>query len=137
MMMYPYYNKNNFYSNSYYYPYVFPYVQYLSNYDRPYPYRIYPPVNPNLLMGSAKQMKIIMRDALRIIDKISVSKQFAHDLMNAAQESKTEVVKSLILSTGVIRMPVLKFNPDGLYMRFEGKFDNVDCCHLVLQLRWI
>ncbi|EIJ80706.1 hypothetical protein PB1_10117 [Bacillus methanolicus PB1] len=135
--MYPYDNKKNFHSNFHFNPYVFPYNQYPANYDRFYPYRTNPPVDPKLLMDSAKQMKFIMSDALRVVDKISNSKKFSYDLMNAAQESKTEVVKSLIQSTGVNGMPSFKFNPDGLHLLFEGKVDNVDCCHLILQLRWM
>lgn len=126
-----------FYTSPPYYPYANPYIHYSAYYYSPRHRRTLPPPSPDLLMASAKQMKMIMHDALLVVEKIANSKQFSFDLMSAAQESKSEKVKSLIQTTGVKAIPATSFNPDGLHLRFEAKAGSVDCCHLDLQLRWM
>lgn len=135
--MYPYYQgywKANFFppSNNY-----VPYVQ-QPTYFVPYPIqRQLPPVNPSTFMTSAKHMRIIMKDASILLDKMSDSRKFSLDLMSAAQNSDQEKVKQLLKDTGVQSMPKVSYTPDGLKLVFSSFVEEVDCCHLSLSLRWM
>lgn len=138
--MYPYYP---YYVNPAHVPvYVnnYPNVRYHSNYySSPYPYnqiRNYPQVNPAMLMKSANKMQVLVQEAVLVLGKISVSKQFSIELMTAAQQSKKEKVAGMIRSVGVKNLPEITYTPSGLHLKFSGNVEKVDCCHLIIDLRW-
>lgn len=134
--MYPYYQykqQARYLSPPYQY---IPYFQ--PNYFVPYPHiRQVTPVNPTMFMTSAKHMRIIMKDASILLDKMSDSRKFSLDLMAAAQVSDQEKVKQLLKDTGVQTMPKVTYTPDGLRLNFSSYVEDLDCCHLSLSLRWM
>ncbi len=92
----------------------------------------FPPVNTNKLKTSAKRIKVIMQQAQLLTDKIDESDQFAHDLMNAAQQSNRTEVEKLIASTGVTVKFETNYTPDG----FRITFIESNCCKLTLIFGW-
>lgn len=125
---YPFYNDSWFPpSQSYYAPIYSP---------RANPYRQYPQVNPSTFMSSAQNMKIIMRDASALLNKMADSREFSYSLMSAAQESNQQKMENLVKSAGIQTSPKVTYNPDGLKLSFTTQVNNVDCCHLTLDLRW-
>ena len=95
-----------------------------------------PAVNPELLYKSANQTKKLMREANLVLDKISQSKEFDRKLMYAAQASNVEEVKRLIRSIGVASDIDIHFTPDGFRVEFRSKVEDIDCCKVIIALRW-
>lgn len=134
--MYPYYQykrKAHYLSPpSHYNPYYHP------NYFVHYPnQRQMSPVNPALFMTSAKHMKIIMKDASILLDKMSDSRKFSLDLMAAAQVSNKEKVNQMLKGTGIQTMPEVTYTPDGMKLNFLSYVEDMNCCQLSLSLRWM
>ncbi len=99
-------------------------------------YRQFPPVNPELLHESALESKKLMKDASTILNKLSESTGFATELMNAAQASNTSKLNELISSTGITSNVSVTYNPDGLRLEFHSKIAHLECCRLLVALRW-
>lgn len=99
-------------------------------------YRQLPQVNPSTFMSSAKHMRIIMRDASTLLNRMAESREFSYSLMSAAQQSNQQKVESLLKSAGIQTSPKVIYNPDGLKLSFTTQTNHVDCCHLTLDLRW-
>ncbi len=120
---------------AYYFPPPNNYVPYF--YPPHYQYqRVYPQVDPTLFITSAKHMQIIMKDASILLDRMASSRQFAFDLMTAAQNSEQAKVNQMLKNTGIQTTPKISFNPDGLILNFSSVAEDLDCCHLTLSLRW-
>ncbi|WP_284139368.1 MULTISPECIES: hypothetical protein [unclassified Virgibacillus] len=98
--------------------------------------RQYPPVDPTIFSKSAQSFEPLMVDAKRIVEKISVSTDFARDVMKAAQESDKKTVQRLIKSTGISSRSVIDYNPDGINIRLEADIGEVECCKLTMAIRW-
>lgn len=99
-------------------------------------YRQLPEVNPSTFMSSAKHMRIIMRDASTLLNRMADSREFSYSLMTAAQESNQQKVENLLKSSGIQTSPKVTYNPDGLKLSFTTQANNIECCHLTLDLRW-
>lgn len=117
-------------------------MYYLQPYYRPLPYcpidywsRQFPSVDPTLLCQSAKESKILMKEAGMVLDKLSESKEFDEQLIYAAQISDIQKVKRLIHSIGVTSDVDININPDGLRLEFKTPSAN-DCARLYIALRW-
>jgi DNA-directed RNA polymerase beta' subunit len=95
-----------------------------------------PEVNPNQFIQSAQHSLSILVDAQIILNKIANSKEFSRNLMNAAQESKTQEVDKLIKSIGTKNIPKIAYNPDGITFNFDHKHSPPHCCYISFQLRW-
>lgn len=100
------------------------------------PIRQYPEVDPNLLYHSANESKKLMKEASIVLNKLSESKEFDAKLMYAAQASDIEEVKRLIYSIGVTSEVDVQYNPDSLRLEFTSQVANMDCCRLLIALRW-
>jgi hypothetical protein len=120
--MYYLYNPN-YYHHPYYQP-------------EHWPSRQIPPIDPTLLTKSANQTKKLMRDADIVLDRLSKSKEFGRQIMYAAQSSNPKEVKRLIQSIGVRSDINTHFTPDELQLELRSKVNDVDCCRLVIALRW-
>ena len=94
------------------------------------------PVNTDQLQQSAKQTRILMKEASLVLDKLADSKEFDKKLMTAAQASQNEEVKRLIKSIGVTSDVEVRFSPDGLRLEFISAIDEYDCCKLQIAMRW-
>jgi len=122
-----------------YYQFIYPSVPYPQYPHYPIPgtyYRQYPPVDPTLFNQSAITMQKLMRDASRLLDRLAQSKQFAEKIMSAAQESHTAEVKKLIESIGVQSKVDIYYDPDGIRITLSASVQQVQCCRLVIALRW-
>jgi hypothetical protein len=98
--------------------------------------RQYPPVDPALFSQSAIAMQRLMKDASIILDKLASSKEFAFKVMSAAQASKTKEVKQFIQSLGIQSKVSIYYNPDGIRLTLSATSGGVECCSLVIGLRW-
>lgn len=96
----------------------------------------FPPVNPSHLYESAKHSRKLMSEASLLLDQLATSKEFDTKLMEAAQRSNTAEVTRLIRSLGISADVDAHYNPDGLRLEFTSKIDGVDCCRLLISLRW-
>lgn len=96
----------------------------------------FPAVNPSHLYESAKRSRKLMSEASILLDHLATSKEFDTKLMEAAQRSNTAEVTRLIRSLGISADVDVHYNPDGLRLEFTSKIDGVDCCRLLISLRW-
>jgi hypothetical protein len=87
-------------------------------------------------MASADKTLTLMESAHLVLMKIKNDTSFANQLMNLAQQSNTPEVLQLIRRTGVKVVPAVSFNPDGIHMVFDEKLGEVDCCHIIVNVRW-
>jgi hypothetical protein len=101
-----------------------------------WPIRQYPAIDPTLLYDSANESKKLMKEASMVLDRLSASKQFDTELMYAAQTSDIKEVKRLIHSIGVTSDVDVHYDPDGLRLEFTSKVADMDCCRLLIALRW-
>jgi hypothetical protein len=128
--------------NPYSYHYSPPHIQYQPSCpNRPYyptylPYRTAPKVDPAIFMNSARQTRPLLKNADLLLQKLADSKQLSVDIMTAAQESKHEKVNELVSSTGIGKISEVTYNPNGLIVTFIDEPNNIDCCHLILKIRW-
>ncbi|MDX8360186.1 hypothetical protein [Cytobacillus sp. IB215316] len=102
----------------------------------PFNNRQFPPVDTTMFSKSAKEMQKLMSEAALVLNKIAYSKEFAHQVMTAAQESQLNKVEQLIKSTGITSEVECSFNPDGITITFILATSEIDCCHLSIILRW-
>lgn len=98
--------------------------------------RQYQPVNTTLFKQSATKTLSILKDAEKIVEKISNSEDFSKRLMTFAQQSKLIEVKKMISSIGVKTIPEIRFTPSGLVLNFSNSQSEPNCCLLQLKIRW-
>ncbi|MBY7143164.1 hypothetical protein KFZ56_08850 [Virgibacillus sp. NKC19-3] len=100
--------------------------------------RQYSSVDPDLFQQSANETKKIMNDANVIIDELAESQTFHEKLMQAAQASDQNEVNRLIHSLDIATEVDVSFNPDNLRLEFRSKTadTNLECCRLLIALRW-
>jgi hypothetical protein len=96
----------------------------------------YPPVNPNYLYESAQSSRKLMSEASILLNRLATSKEYGTKLMEAAQRSDKAEVTRLIRSVGITADVDTNYNPDGLRLEFISKINGVDCCRLLISLRW-
>lgn len=96
----------------------------------------FPPVNPNHLYESAQSSRKLMSEASILLDRLATSKEFDAKLMEAAQRSDTAEVTRLIRSLGITANVNAQYNPDGLRLEFTSTINGVECCRLLISLRW-
>ncbi|UAL46731.1 hypothetical protein [Sutcliffiella horikoshii] len=99
-------------------------------------FRVYPEVDPTVFTESAESMQQLMKEASIILQKLSESKEFASEVMQAAQEGNKEKVSQLLLSTGVHSGVQVDYTPDGINLNMTSEIEGKDCCHLTISLRW-
>ncbi len=96
----------------------------------------YPEADPTLFHQSAGSFKKLMSDATIVLNKLADSKEFAHQVMKAAQQNNKDEVEKLIQSTGVKETVDIDYNPDAITLEMTSKVEKTDCCKLVMTLRW-
>ncbi|MCA0150822.1 MULTISPECIES: hypothetical protein [Rossellomorea] len=106
---------------------------------QPFPshHRNYPPVETKTFMSSAGKTLNLLGDAQKVLQKINTSKDFSSKFMNAAQQSNVPEVHKLLQTIGTRVQPIVSFNPDGVRLVFDEKLGQVDCCHLIVIIRWM
>ncbi|WP_053367575.1 hypothetical protein [Bacillus sp. FJAT-27245] len=107
--------------------YGYPYSIYNGHFGR-----VYPPAVPDMLMASARKVRPALTEAGILADKIAGSRDFSKRIMEAAQASKTEIVKSLIASAGIRKDVRIIYDPDGITIVLADP----GCCGVSITLRW-
>jgi hypothetical protein len=105
--------------------------------NHPQDFRQYPEVNTRLFKQSAAKAITLMEDVNIVMRRITVSDDFSNKLMTAAQQSNQAEVDRLIQSAGIKIKPKITYNPDGITMNFQDFVGEKECCHIILQLRWL
>ncbi|TDL78623.1 hypothetical protein [Peribacillus frigoritolerans] len=95
-----------------------------------------PEVDSSQFVHSASQMDGLMADAKKLTNYLSTSKEQAKKILAAAQESNTILVKKLLLASGITNELETEFNPDGVRLILSYKNPDLNCCRLILVLRW-
>ncbi|WP_164220045.1 hypothetical protein [Virgibacillus sp. YIM 98842] len=118
----------------YFYPHYYP----LYSYPNCFSVRQFPPVDPDMFYESANEMKNLINDASEILDRLATSKDFAKQLMLAAQESDMEEVTRLIHTANIVSDLDVNYNPESLRLDFKKKTEEneIECCRLLVTLRW-
>lgn len=98
--------------------------------------RVLPATAPDTLMASAGKTLSLMDDAKMVLGRINSSREFASKLMTAAQQSNLPEVHRLLQTIQTRVQPVVSFNPDGVRFVFDEKLGQVDCCHLIVSVKW-
>jgi len=98
--------------------------------------RQYPNVDTQQLEASVHRFQQLIKQAELLINKLANSKQFAHDLMSAAQVSDEKKVMKLIKSTGITIKVKTAFTPTGIRIILDNAKYGGDCCDLLIALRW-
>ncbi len=123
-----------------FYYHVSPYDQYYYRnppyYHSSYPIREPTQLDPTMFMNSARQTQELLKDGMLIAEKIAGSKPFSRDIMHWAQSSNKAKVEELIKSTGIKQKPEISYTPNGLTVTFINEQNGIDCCHLILKIRW-
>jgi hypothetical protein len=96
----------------------------------------FPPVDPKLLNISAHKFQELMKQAFKLVEKISTSQEFAYELMNEAQLSNAAKVEELIKSTGITMKVETTFTPTGIRIKLDNSELQGRCCQLAMLLHW-
>ncbi|WP_428909879.1 hypothetical protein [Niallia sp. Krafla_26] len=131
------YFPNPYGVNPYYPAWGSPYVP-VANYPSLDYYipRQFPPVDIDQLEKSIQRFQELIQQASLLINRLANSKEFARDLMSAAQESNKQRVNQLIRSTGVSIKINTSFTPTGIRIELSNSKFEGDCCQLLIALRW-
>ncbi|MBM7661306.1 hypothetical protein JOC85_002078 [Bacillus mesophilus] len=98
--------------------------------------REFPAVDSTMFSESAVAFQQLLRDASTVLKHLAEDKNFANEVMSAAQHSNPKKVEELIKSTGIDSKVDTTFNPDGITFKFEANVHGTDCCKLSMTLRW-
>ncbi|MEK4403323.1 hypothetical protein MKZ26_02620 [Sporosarcina sp. FSL K6-6792] len=96
----------------------------------------FPSINTQVLNTSALRFQDLLKQADLLASKIVNSKEFAHELMEAAQLSNTKKVDELIVSTGITLKIKTNFSPTGIRIELNNDENPGECCHLLMTLKW-
>ena len=77
-----------------------------------------------------------MKEANKLVDKITSSNEFAHELMNQAQLSNAAKVGELIKSTGITVKVETSFTPTGIQIKLDNSDLPGRCCQMAMLLQW-
>ncbi|MDQ0857642.1 hypothetical protein QFZ72_001121 [Bacillus sp. V2I10] len=116
-----------FYFNPYY-PAHYPCDQYMR--------RPLPEVDSSQFVHSASQMDGLLTDAKKLTAYLSTSKEQAKKILAAAQASNSVLVKKLLRASGITNELETEFNPDGVRLILSYKNPDLNCCRLIVVLRW-
>ncbi|OCA85787.1 hypothetical protein A8F94_13010 [Bacillus sp. FJAT-27225] len=108
-------------------------------YQHPYPhypaYRQYPSVNISMFEQSVVQFQKAVAAASTLLKKFS-DRQFAKQLMTAAQSGNQNEVNRLIKSIGITLPMTIQYTPSGLILTIHAQGENLQCCDLSMILKW-
>ena len=96
----------------------------------------FPSINTQVLNTSAQRFQELLKQADLLAGKIVNSKEFAHELMEAAQLSNTKKVEELIISTGITLKIKTYFSPTGIRIELTNSENEGGCCNLLMTLKW-
>jgi hypothetical protein len=131
-----------YYNNKYYYhnPYpVYPPAHAYPGYYRSQPIpRDYPPVDVKIFTHSVKSFRLLMEQGSILLDRLG-DVDFAHKMMEAAQQGKKVEVDQLLKTMG-LQVPVeARYTPSGVTFELRSpQTQNVpaNCCTLSVHMKW-
>lgn len=80
--------------------------------------------------------KQLLHDAGILLNHLAASKQFATQVMSAAQISNMKEVERLIKSIGIKSNIKVSYNPDGIHFTLWSDVKGSECCQLDMAIRW-
>ena len=80
--------------------------------------------------------KQLLHDADLLLNHLSSRKQFATQVMSAAQISNKKEVDRLIKSIGIKSNIKVSYNPDGIHFTLWSDVKGEKCCQLDMAIRW-
>ncbi|RHW42624.1 hypothetical protein D1B31_03255 [Neobacillus notoginsengisoli] len=83
-------------------------------------------------MSSARALRPALAEAGILANKIAGSRDFSKQIMDAAQQSKPDAVRRLIVSAGIRKNVQITYNPDGVTIDLAEQ----GCCKVSLSMRW-
>ncbi|WP_307430638.1 hypothetical protein [Bacillus sp. V2I10] len=95
-----------------------------------------PEVDSSQFVHSASQMDGLLTDAKKLTAYLSTSKEQAKKILAAAQASNSVLVKKLLRASGITNELETEFNPDGVRLILSYKNPDLNCCRLIVVLRW-
>lgn len=98
--------------------------------------RQYPQVDTQQLEKSVRRFQQLIQQADLLVNRLASSKEFATELMSAAQQSDRNKVNQLIRSTGITIDIKTTFTPTGIRIVLDNSEVEGDCCDLLIALRW-
>jgi hypothetical protein len=98
--------------------------------------RQYPPVDTGQLEESVTRFQKLIKEAELLINRLANSKEFATELMSAAQASNKDKVIQLIREAGVSIHITTEFTPTGIRIILDNSEMEGGCCDLMIALRW-
>lgn len=96
----------------------------------------YPAADPTLFMKSASQSQDLLNDAQKVSNQLSHSHNLSKNIIEAAQQSKTEEVKRLLNTLALKNRYDVYYNPDGIIITLKPKEPINGCCVVTLSLKW-
>jgi len=122
--------------------------QYHQHYQNPYPHhyfypsfpptyshRQYPEVDDTTFLQSIETFQKISKDASVILNRLS-KREFADQLMRAAQQGNKQEVNRLMNSIGISSPITTKYTPTGLELTIRSNVQGSQCCTLTMYLQW-
>ncbi len=97
---------------------------------------MYPPVDPTIFMKSAHQSQDLLNDAQKLSNQLSNSTSFSKEIIEAAQQSKTEKVKQMINTLALKNHSDIYYNPNGITITLKPKEQHNNCCTVTLSMKW-
>ncbi|MEH6943264.1 hypothetical protein [Bacillus sp. JJ722] len=96
----------------------------------------YPPVDPTIFMKSANKIQELLEDAHKLSAQVSKSHAFSKQIIEAAQESKTDKIKQLLSTLALKNRSDIYYNPDGIIITLKPKDPHNNCCTVSVSLKW-
>ncbi|MGN9866411.1 hypothetical protein [Bacillus swezeyi] len=93
--------------------------------------QVYPEIETNAFLRSAKEANSLLADGQLILNRLSSSRDLARKIMTAAQSSQKDTVMTLLRQTGVRSQLDASFNPDGIRIILINPHSRI-----FLMLRW-
>jgi hypothetical protein len=95
-----------------------------------------PEIDSSQFVHSASQTDGLLTDAKKLTTYLSTSIEQTKKIMAAAQASNSVLVKKLLRASGITNELETEFNPDSLRLILSYKNPDLNCCKLILVLRW-
>ncbi|MFS0782168.1 hypothetical protein [Bacillus sp. 1P06AnD] len=98
--------------------------------------RILPPTQPERLMKSAENTKLLLADAAVVNEKLRTSPDFVKQLATAASQSDHQTVHYLINNLAIQNRALISYSPGGISITLIPQDEANSCCYIVMFLNW-
>ncbi|SHN18468.1 hypothetical protein [Gracilibacillus kekensis] len=98
-------------------------------------YRSYPDIDLTMFEQSIQQSQKIANDCLIMLNTFS-NKEFAYQVMSAAQNGNQQEVDRLLESIGVDSSITSTYTPSGISLKLHTNAYESPCCFFTIFLKW-